>query len=394
MPINYKQTAPLSENFTPSELLARTEQLQQLLNRTLVPYDNSNVWIEGDSGFGKTLTTRFFMREVESRKAGKTFYIACERSLKNSLEELCRVQGLRIPRASISAVTIADEILQKFPDAPRYIFILDEPEKVYKTTVSDIANFVHPLYNHMVMQRKNFNIVFVSRDTQIRASRYLPKDTLSRLRLQGIIFPRYVYPQVSKIITQRLNLVLDTDQYQRRAIIRICQHIYRIGGDIRQALQILRHAIFDLAADKLTLEIAEQAIEWGKIEWWKAQLTERLPGPHWAFVAFIAAELAMSDETEAKSESFVIDQQTVMKRYVEKCAETGLKPLGASSVYYIIDQIDKRYGFFKQRLEGARASLLFEKNDRNHILKAGGEVDWSEIFAFEQPLQLTMSVTR
>jgi Cdc6-like AAA superfamily ATPase len=331
------------------------------------------------------------MQEVEARKAGKVFYIACERSLRNSLEELCRIHDLKIPRRAISASSVCEEVTKKY-DAPRYVFILDEPEKVYKTAVSDIANFVHPLYNYMVSNKKNFNVIFVSRDTKLRANNYLPTDTLSRLRLQGIIFPRYTFPQITSILIQRLALALDNSQYDKAAVSMLSKHIYRIGGDMRQALQILRHAVFDLATDKLTTKVSEQAVEWGKLEWWKSQLTDRVPGPHWAFVTFIAAQLSKNN---GDNKAFTVDQPAVMKTYAELCAEKDIHPLGTSSVYYIIDQISNRFGFFKQHLEknGVHAQLIFEEHDREHILRAGKTINWTDAFAFEQPLQPTMSVS-
>jgi hypothetical protein len=386
MPLQCKQITPLSDNFTPNQLLARVEQLHKMFELTLVPYDNSNLWIEGDPGLGKTLTARFFMQEVENRKAGKTFYVACDRSLKNAIQDTCHSHGIEIARRSLSASSVAEELIRKYPDAPRYIFLLDEPEKVYRTAVavSDIANFVHPLHNYMTRNGKNFNIIFISRETKLKATTYFPEDTRSRLRLQGIIFPRYMFPQIVSILSQRMALVLDSEQFERTALNVLARHIYRIGGDIRQALDILRYAIFNLATKKLTNQVMEDAVEWGKTEWWKAQLTERIPSPHWSMIAYVASQLAKKDE---EGETYSVDQPVVMRGYTETMTTQGLHPLGASSVYYIIEQINKRYGFFKQKLErnGVAAKLVFDQHDREHIMKVGSAIDWTEAFAFEHP---------
>jgi len=389
MSLQCKQITPLSDNFTPNQLLARTEQLNKIFELVIVPYDNSNVWIEGDSGLGKTLTSKFFMQEIENRKCGKTFYVPCDRSLKNAVLDTCHSFGIEIPRRGFTASAVCEELIKKFPDAPRYVFILDEPEKVYKAAISDIANFVHPLYNYMTRNGKNFNIIFISRMTQLKAQTYFEKDTLSRLRLQGIVFPRYTFPQIVSILSQRLSFALDTDQYERIGVNVLARHIYRIGGDIRQALEILRHAIFRVAKDKLTAAVMEQAVEWGKCEWWRSQLTERTPSPHWSYIAYIAAQLSQSEDG-----TYIADQPAVMKAYTESMQKQGMQPLGASSVYYIIEQINRRYGFFKQKLEknGVSAKLVFDEHDRDHILHVGNEINWNEAFAFEHPVDATMSM--
>ena len=384
MGLQVKQLTPLCEEFIPNQIIARTEQLNEIFKLTIIPYTNSNLWIEGDQGLGKTLIVRdFFAKEVENRTLGKIFYIYCEASFRSALADMCRAMNLHIPYRQIGAGSIAYEVLKTYPECPRYIFVIDEPEKIYKSAVKDIADFVHALYNHLLVAQKPFNILFISRENKNKASRTFSADTLSRLKLQGVIFPCYTSPQITEILKQRLDISLEPDQYQDHAIIALSNHIYKIGGDIRQALEIIRHAV-DTSENCITLQKMEEAIEWGKIKWWRSQIIDRMPSPHWSLITRIAAVVAQNSIDDGV---YIANQPDVLKMYTKTVRTLALPALSPSSVYYVIKKIGERYGYYKQDLEGRGASmhLIFEdKNDRNHIIRATDDVDWEEQLSFDR----------
>jgi Cdc6-like AAA superfamily ATPase len=362
-----KNMLPLTDDFQPPVLLYRDEQLQRMLQLTTSGYPE-NLWLEGDKGLGKTLTCKHFASELEARGMGKAFFMQCTYSLGKSMEKMRDDYHLDISKRSLSPSSIASAIVKKYPQAPLITLIIEEPEEC--RSWRDIRRFTHALYNALLEQcgRLKFNICFTSRVLYVNALKELEGEHDSRLQLRPMLFPAYNEEQIVGILKQRLTYAFENmEVYDEEALRIIARHVARVGSDIREALEILRHSI-ELAADKLTVNVAKVAVEWGKDMWWAKQMYG-LP-PHVALTLYLAAEEALKNEGSTTA-------VTVLNRYEQYLRERKMS-VGRRTFYYILSKLSEK-GFFTQERKagfGSPAELVFHLDDAKRIVKVGEKIDW------------------
>jgi Cdc6-like AAA superfamily ATPase len=371
----------LDLEFMPSKLVGRDKQLKELTDIVVnTAFSNENVWIEGNPGLGKTLTAKFFGNQINKTNSGKALYMACEKSIKNSIDKVRLRYDLPLSKRDISSNGFANSVLKAFPNQ-KYYFIIDEPDKAYAKR--DIANFVHCVWNFLIEESAEFSFIFVSKYSLARIHKVFPldaKDTLSRLQLKPIIFPIYDAPEIVTILRQRLDLIMDNRKYDLNALFLLANHIHRVGGDMRQALEILRESYRIAHGGILSLTVVQDAIEWGKKRWWIKRL--RSISPHWALIVFLAASYCKQEDTTT------VEESTVIKLYNQATAKYNVEPLGPSTVYWIIKQLsgDRPDGepFFEQTLPriGLPAKMQFETGERDRIVSVGSTFDWLDMLTY------------
>lgn len=370
-----KYTAPLYDDWDPPILLHREKELRCMLGLTVESQMPCNLWVEGAKGLGKTLTCRFFAGEVRARGAGKPFYIQCGTSLNKSIEVACSREGIRLKQRELNPMGFINAILKAFPEEKAYYLILDDPENV--KDIRTVDGFIRDAYNTLTNAGKKFAIIVVTRMSMKyaeRVMRVLGSD--SRLNPYPLVFNSYSVPEITNILEQRLNFAFErSDAWDREALHVIARYIYRVGGDIRDALSILRHAV-KIAKDKLTVEDAVEAVEYSKNAWWSSQL-RALP-PHWAFILYIAAKNA-----QVKGEVAEVDVATVIAKYKEAARNLEFDPLSKTPTYNALKKMCGIKGLFdlEKIKSGQHESLImrFEASSVKHIIKVGEAIDWEFI---------------
>jgi len=367
-----KLWSPLSDEYKPPTLLYRNVQLEKMLNYATHPLP-SNMFGQGDKGLGKTLTARIFSDEVEARGIGKCYYVKWQRKLTSTLKDLNDNYTLKIRGYTLSTAEICHAIINQTDKNDLCCLIIDEPQNAYSW--KDVDRAIFDFYEHFLGQRK-FCLIMLSQVRFLTLSQYFAPDTMSRLRLKPILFPSYDAPEIVEIVKQRLQYMLEPNQYDEQALPILAKHVRRIGGDIREALDILEIAVKE-ANNKLIMEDMISAIEQGKDRWWKTELAS-LP-PHWAFLLYLSAL-----ETFERNETMTT-QPRVMHQYNRTAKEKGFDPLGRRMVYYAFNKLAEK-GYFSQELKGKGrqriTELTLDESDRNHIIRAGKEIEWE--FALSQ----------
>lgn len=378
MPLHYKQLSPLTEDFKPPQLLYRDSQLSELFKYV---QQNQNVWMEGGTGLGKTVTCKVFSEEIEVRNMAKVFYFRCQPSIKDAIYAGQHYYDLRIPRREICGGRFALEIVANFPDVPRYVLILDEPERV-RMWRKDIPNFVHTFWNEMMDgQHKPFSIIFISQQPLMtKIERSFPSATLSRLKLKPIQFGIYPEEQIIGILKQRLQYVLDKSMYSDEPLQILAKHIYRIGGNLREALDLLIHAI-NIADTALTPEIITSTIDWGKNQWWTRKLRQGLNSPHTALLLYLTATLS------EQKKSLTVGCPAVIQLYKEITNKLNRSPLSFVTLYSNFKTLVQE-GVFTTEYETDKAFYMkltfLDEGDRDWIVRVGKEIDWSELLEEKQ----------
>jgi Cdc6-like AAA superfamily ATPase len=368
-------TSPLDLEWVPQTLVARENELQEIRDYVVnTPFSTENLWVSGKAGLGKTLTCKFLASQIERDHIGKTFYMICEKSIRNSIDKVRTHYHLPMSRRDISASTFASAVLEAFPSM-KYFFIIDEPDKAYAKR--DIANFIHSLWNYLIDEHCKFSFLFISKFDMAHARKIFPTDTLSRLQLKELPFSPYDAPEIVAILKQRLDYVVQSYKYDLPALFVLAKHIRKVGGDMRQALEILRESVRLAKGQIITTSIMEQAVEWGKRTWWTRRLRS-LP-PHWALITYLAASYCKEKEIVK------VDEPTIIKLYNEAVRGYNIEPLGPSTVYWIIKQLsgsrEEGEPFFEHKLEklGLPAEIVFEKGERDRIANVGKSFDWPDM---------------
>jgi len=366
--------APLYEEWNPPFLLHRDKELRKILHFTIESPIPENLWIEGAKGLGKTLTCKFFAQEVKARNAGVVFYISCGPSFNQALKTAFEKEGVHIPMRMLSTYGAVSTLLKQLPSEKPYYFIIDDPEHVRDPR--SIDDFVRDAYNILTWEGKKYAILIVTRISLKKAySVYEVLKADSRLHPIPIIFQPYNAAEIAQILKQRLHYAFTRDDvYEEDALYVIAEHIYRVGSDVREALEILRYAVLKIAKEKLTRNDAEEAVEWAKKEWWKEKLLS-LP-PHWAFLAYIAAKSSRALEEGVTA----VEAYNVVQQYKSKCDELRVDPLGKTTTYYALKKMGEAEGLFsieRVKIGGIYAlRLMFDEDEAKRIEQAGEEIDW------------------
>ena len=161
-------------------------------------------------------------------------------------------------------------IINNNQDRKLICFIIDEPQKA--RNMKDVDSFIFSLYQTFLGKAK-FCFIFLSQMRYENASRSFAEDTLSRLQLKPMIFTMYDAPQIVSILKQRLDYALKPEAYDTKALYRLANHIRLIGGDMREALDILHQTMKFISKTKVTIDNINEGIEWGKNRWWKNELS-------------------------------------------------------------------------------------------------------------------------
>lgn len=361
-----KTWVPLTLDYKPPTLLHRDEQFKEMFNLITHPIPH-NVWAQGDAGRGKSLTARFLKDEIEARGIGKCFLFEWESSYVKALQRMNERYNLQIPKYALSPSQIATKIIKLTKEDDLVCIIVDEPQKAH--FMKDVDNTVFSLFQTFQGQRR-CSFVVLSQIRYALVRKYFAPDTLSRLQLKPILFGHYDVPEIADILEQRLHYALESGQYDYKTLIMLGKHVRRTGSDIREAIEILAYAI-ENSEEKLTTEVMNVAIEWGKCKWWKKEMLD-LP-PHYAYIMYIAAQEV------TRRNSSVTYLPYIKGLYLQASKKFGFNPLGLRTIYEVFYRLSGR-GFFHTEMEGhgrkAQTKIIFDKGDLEHIVKVGKDIEW------------------
>jgi Cdc6-like AAA superfamily ATPase len=374
-----KYLGPLYDSWSPPTLLYRDKELRQILHLTVEAPVPNNLWIEGEKGLGKTLTCQFFAQEVEARGAGAVFYVQCGSSFIQSLRMACEREGVHVPFRNLNPLGVVSAVLKKSPNLTTYYWVIDDPERVRDPR--SLNDFVRDAYNVFNQQGKRHAILIATRMSLKKAYAFL--DVLksdSRLHPQPLIFQPYGVDEMVKIFEQRLHYAFERDDvYDSDALCIIAKHLWRIGSDIREGLEILRRSVLEIAGEKLAQKDAELAVEWAKKSWWREKLLA-LP-PHWAYLVYIAAKISGN----AGEGTALVDASNVIHKYRRDLIDNfKVEPLGKTSIYHALKRMSEMHGLFTiEKVKQGGLDILklrFDQGEAGHIIQAGEEINWEIIF--------------
>jgi hypothetical protein len=402
----------LTENYRilPNQVIGRKIEIDKITKKLYLDEDSHGtpttcLWIQGERSMGKSMIVNNIIPSLyESQGKAKFFGLVCRSSLNDMLRDFCDRYELNILREDISLSSlgkIIEAIVAKYSSYERLIFVVDEPEKIYKSSKPIFTDFMHGFYDELVRKNVNSSIVFVSTE----GYNVLPWDSsdLSRLKFIPIIFTTYDQPQIIAIAKQRLELA--SVKYDSEALEVLGVHIASIGADIRQLLSILhRAAELSEHCSLITYETMIASMEVEKFRW----LEERygsLAAPYQLFVretTRAAYEKFTNPEppqlldypginiipVEQVNRVFVDDDMLLnvnftlaFKKYQDASLFYGVKPLPQTTMRWCLAKCEEKNLFSTERLSntsGSPISIKLRLKDAKRLLTMTTNTDFGK----------------
>lgn len=260
MPTIIKTMIPFSENYLPPDLVDRSYEKQEL-TEFLKPLTNGqpqayNLLVTGTVGVGKTVLTRFIIRELPAMSC----YIKlseADNTFPRVLFKIVNALGLPISPYTHSNIVLM-KLLEHFENSKTAtLIVFDDFEKAPITALRCLL--------HEIPRGTSFcNFLLISRVPAVLDG--LPEDTKSTLRCHELPLHPYGKETLFEILCQRAKLALNDGTYSEDILDEIAKNA-ALSGSAREALEVLK--ISAIIAERFGDEKIDQvALDWayGEIE--------------------------------------------------------------------------------------------------------------------------------
>jgi len=246
----FKDKFILQSNYTPENIPHREKQIEQvatILAPALRCERTSNLFIYGQTGTGKTLSTLFVKNEMLKRAKKeeiplKIEYLNCKLKKVSDTEyrilaELIKKLGGSVPATGLPTDQVYNKFLELVDgEKQMIILILDEIDQAVNK-ISD--NFLYNLTRiNSELSRSQISIVGISNDLKFLDS--LDPRVRSSLSEEELIFPPYNALQLQDILKNRASLAFKESVLEEGVLSKCAAYAAREHGDARRALDLLR----------------------------------------------------------------------------------------------------------------------------------------------------------
>jgi len=339
----FKDKTILQSNYSPSTILHRDEQMQQLANM-LAPAlrleKPSNVFVYGKTGTGKTLTVKYTAQQLSEIAAQKklplkVIYLNCKLKKLADTEyrlvaQLLREYGKNIPTTGLPTDEVY-HIFYRIIDKEKHILllILDEIDQLIGKAGDEL------LYNltRINAELKNTQITLVGISNDLVFTDSLDPRVKSSLSEEDLVFPPYNAEQIQNILQQRAKLAFSPGIVEDGVLEKCAAFAAREHGDARRALELLRVS-GELAErqneSKISiahLDQAEEKIERDRI----LDLVSTQPKQY---------QVTLFSILNACNQKQGVFSGEIYSLYERCCSQTGLRPLTQRRVSDIIAELD------------------------------------------------------
>ncbi len=339
----FKDKTILQSNYSPSTILHRDEQMQQLANM-LAPAlrleKPSNVFVYGKTGTGKTLTVKYTAQQLSEIAAQKklplkVIYLNCKLKKLADTEyrlvaQLLREYGKNIPTTGLPTDEVY-HIFYRIIDKEKHILllILDEIDQLIGKAGDEL------LYNltRINAELKNTQITLVGISNDLVFTDSLDPRVKSSLSEEDLVFPPYNAEQIQNILQQRAKLAFSPGIVEDGVLEKCAAFAAREHGDARRALELLRVS-GELAErqneSKISiahLDQAEEKIERDRI----LDLVSTQPKQY---------QVTLFSILNACNQKQGVFTGEIYSLYERCCSQTGLRPLTQRRVSDIIAELD------------------------------------------------------
>jgi cell division control protein 6 len=368
-------------SFIPKRISHRDKEILQLgsiVAPLLRGFQINNVFVYGTCGTGKTICSRFVLKQLEEMGSNngrkiKTIYVNCKMKRIADTEyrlfaQLLRELGEEVPDTGLPTDVLYRRFFEKLDNEKQSLLImLDEIDHLFKK-IGD--NFLYNLTRiNGELKRARLNIIGITNDLGMRDS--LDMRVKSSLSEEEVLFRPYNAEELREILRERINDGFKNGVISECVLSKCAALAAQEHGDARRALDLLRVAgeIAERRGDIEVLEehvdLAEESIDMDKIiEAVRSQ-------PRHSQVVLLA--IIKSNEAMKKKNNWVDNRLLtgdVFNTYTKICEENRIKTLTQRRVSDLITELDMlgiinarviskgRYGRTREISLGMSGSLL------------------------------------
>lgn len=250
----FKNENALDFDFIP-KIIPFREQEQKEIAFSIAPLingrDGRNLFIYGNPGIGKTVASKFVLRDLENEtEEVLTIYINCWQ--KNTsfkvIQEVCHQLNYKLTHNKKTDELI--KILANIINKKSAVLVLDEVDKLDDT--NSIYSFLEELYKKSLILITNYESWLPNLDNRIK----------SRLNPQILKFSSYNYDETRKILSQRAKHAYFENVISESLIDLMAEKSFQLR-DIRSGIYLLKQAGLNAEASsskKITQEHVNKAI--------------------------------------------------------------------------------------------------------------------------------------
>jgi cell division control protein 6 len=209
----------------------------------------SNIFIYGKPGSGKTLTTKYVIKELQKMAILKNiplvpFYMNCKlRRIADTeyriIAEVARELGKSVPVTGLPTEEVYNLFIEATDSKKQIlVLILDEIDQLVKKTGDGI------LYNltRLNEELKKAQITLIGISNDIFFLENLDSRVRSSLSEEEVTFPPYNAIQLQEILKQRADIAFRPGVIEDGVIEKCAAYAAQSHGDARRALELLRVA--------------------------------------------------------------------------------------------------------------------------------------------------------
>jgi len=344
----FKDKKTLSSTFTPSSILHREQEIQQIgsvLAPVLKGYNPSNMFIYGTCGTGKTICTKFVLNQLQeiSKTRITAIYVNCKMKKVADTEYRLFAQMLKdlnefVPDTGLPTDVLYRRFFSRIESAKTpVIIVLDEIDTLLRKVGDDF------LYNltrvNTEFTESHISIIGITNDLSCRDR--LDSRVKSSLSEEEIMFKPYNAMQLRDILTHRAELGFREGAVEEGVLGKCAALAAQEHGDARRALDLLRVAgetaekLADRVVTERHVDAAEQKINIDRI-------TEAVRNQPKQSQAVLHAMIMLDKKN--KSQKSWVDARLltgdVYEFYKSVCEKDGMKPLTQRRVSDLISELD------------------------------------------------------
>ncbi|MBI2629960.1 orc1/cdc6 family replication initiation protein [Candidatus Pacearchaeota archaeon] len=242
----------LQNSFNPDLISHRDKQIEQIagiLAPALRGEKPSNLFVYGQTGTGKTLSTQFVRNEMLGRATKNSLslkieYLNCKLKKVSDTEyrilaELVKKLGGSVPATGLPTDQVYNKFIELIEREKKLlILVFDEIDQAVKKN-SD--SFLYNLTRlNSELSQTQISLIGISNDLNFLES--LDPRVRSSLGEEEIVFPPYNAIQLREILEKRAELAFRKDIVDDGVIAKCAAYAAREHGDARRALDLLRIA--------------------------------------------------------------------------------------------------------------------------------------------------------
>lgn len=261
----FKDERFLYPEFVPEKLPHRDAEIDALvfaINPVLKGKKPENVFVNGESGTGKTVTVKFVLNELhEYSDRAKSLYVNCfEFNTRHSvLSAVTNFLGAPIPRRGVATDEVYSRLLSSLKSIDfTPIVVLDEVDQLFFD--SEASKLFYDLLRVVEYGKHSFGLIFISNDSNLVSK--LDSRVKSSLAVETISFQKYSPQQLKDILAERCQYAFQSGKLDDEVVNVAAGHAAKLGGDARIALECLLKAGREAErenASKVSLEHLKKA---------------------------------------------------------------------------------------------------------------------------------------